>query len=91
MCDLAKAKKSCGFTRTRITKTLSKCESILLDKNVNEVPALLKSLRSALDAVTSQNQEVLELLEESEVDDDIETSLECYMATSSEDKLSLLC
>ena len=76
MADLAKCVKIRGFTRSKITKLINKAEEVINDKRQDEIPAVIQSLEACAKTLAKQNEEVMELLPDTDAEDEIDKVLD---------------
>ena len=76
MSELIRITRLRGFTRAKLTKSLSKADAAIEADKINEMSALISTLQNILTTLTDQNQQVLELIADNDVDEEIEVALD---------------
>jgi hypothetical protein len=76
MADLATSIKLRGYTRTKVTKLVSKAEALLADHNEDEIPVIIESLESCAKTLAKQNDEVMKLLPDADTETEIDKVLD---------------
>lgn len=76
MDDLKSCKRNRGFTRTKITKTLRKAQTLIDEKLNEEIPAMIRCLESTAQTLASQDREMLNLIDDEDAEEDIEQALQ---------------
>ena len=76
MDDLQKSRRRRGFTRTKITKTLQKARALIEEEPNDEIPAVIRCLEATAQTLAAQDREVLDLMDEKDAEEDIDTALQ---------------